>query len=131
MTDVSSLIRPGDDVFYQELAEKRSTVKRFLPTLLQVIRFEANVAARPLLEALQWLHEKPNRDPPTTIVDKAWQRHVLREDGRVDARAFTFCVLDKLRVAIRRRDVFVSPSWRYADPQAGLLTGVEWEASRP
>jgi hypothetical protein len=37
------LIRPGDDVFYQELAEKRSTVKRFLPTLLQVIRLFAEL----------------------------------------------------------------------------------------
>lgn len=34
-------------------------------------------------------------------------------------------------MAIRRRDVFVSPSWRYADPRAGLLTGPEWEAARP
>lgn len=40
-------------------------------------------------------------------------------------------MLDKLRAAIRRRDVFVSPSWRYADPRAGLLAGAEWEAARP
>lgn len=53
LTDVCSLVRPGDDVFYRELAEKRATVKRFLPTLLRVIRFDANAAARPLLEALQ------------------------------------------------------------------------------
>ena len=129
--DVGNLVRPSDDVFYRELAVKHASVKRFLPTLLRVIRFEGNAAAGPLLEALQWLHERPDHDPPTTVVDKAWQRHVLREDGRVDARAFTFCTLDALRVAIRRRDVFVSPSWRYADPQAGLLTGTEWEASRP
>lgn len=131
LIDVSKLVRPGDDVFYQELAQKRATVKRFLPILLRVIRFDANAAARPLLEALQWLHERPDHDPPIVIVDKAWQRHVLREDGRVDERAFTFCALDKLRVAIRRRDVFVSPSWQYADPQAGLLTGTEWEVARP
>ncbi len=51
--------------------------------------------------------------------------------GSVDPRAYTFCVLDGLRKALRRRDVFVSPSWRYADPRAGLLTGPEWEATRP
>ena len=27
--------------------------------------------------------------------------------------------------------MFVSPSWRYADPRAGLLTGAEWETTRP
>jgi hypothetical protein len=36
-----------------------------------------------------------------------------------------------LRTAIRRRDVFVSPSWRYADPRFGLLTGGEWDTARP
>ena len=131
LTDVSNLVRPSEDVFYQELAEKRATVRRFLPILLRVIRFDSNAAARPLLEALQWLHERPDHDPPIAIVYKPWQRHVLREDGRINERAFTFCALDKLRVAMRRRDVFVSPSWRYADPQAGLLTGAEWEAARP
>ena len=129
--DVSALVRPSNDVFYGELTAKYATVKRFLPTLLRVIRFEGNASARPLLDALEWLRERPGDDPPIGIVRKAWQRHVLREDGGADVRAFTFCAIDALRVAIRRRDVFVKPSWRYADPQAGLLTGTEWEASRP
>jgi hypothetical protein len=131
MIDVSMLVRPSNDVFYGELTAKYATVKRFLPTLLRVIQFDGNATAHSLLEALQWLRERPDHNPPTEIVGKAWQRHVMREDGEVDVRAFTFCVLDMLRVAIRRRNVFVKPSWRYADPQAGLLTGTEWEASRP
>jgi TnpA family transposase len=131
LNDVSGLVRPPDDVFFTELAAKQGTVTRFLPALLRVIQFDANPAARPLLQALQWLHQKPDHDPDTTIVDKAWKRHVVGEDGKVNASAFAFCVLDKLRVAIRRRDVFVNPSWRYADPRAGLLAGAEWEAARP
>ena len=131
LADVSGLVRPSDDVFYRELAGKLATVRKFLPTLLRVVRFDANPAAQALLQALQWLHDRPSHDPPMTIVDKAWQRHVVGEDGQVDARAFAFCALDKLRVAIRRRDVFVSPSWRYADPRASLLAGADWEAARP
>jgi hypothetical protein len=131
LVDVTGLVHPPNDVFYRELAGKLATVKRFLPTLLRVIQFDANPAARPLLQALQWLHERPDHDPPVDIVDKAWQRHVLGQDGRIDAPAFAFCALDRLRVAIRRRDVFISPSWRYADPRAGLLCGSEWEATRP
>ena len=64
-------------------------------------------------------------------LSKPWQRHVLLEDGSVDPRAYTFCALDELRTAIRRRDVFVSPSWRYADPRIGLLIGGEWDTARP
>jgi len=131
LVDVSGLVRPPDDVFYRELAGKFAIVRRFLPTLLRVIEFDANPGARPLVQALQWLHDRPAHDPPTDIVDKAWQRHVVGEDGRIDAQAFAFCALDKLRVALRRRDVFVTPSWRYADPRAGLLAGAEWELTRP
>lgn len=75
--------------------------------------------------------KKPANDAPREIVGKAWQRHVLHEDGGVDAHAYTFCVLDELQGALRRRDVFVAPSWRYADPRAGLLDGAEWESTRP
>lgn len=131
LNEVRGLVRPPNDVFYTELEARKATVSRFLPALLRVIRFDANPAAQPLAQALQWLHEKPDHDPPTAIVGKAWQRHVVQHDGRINATAYSFCALDKLRSAIRRRDVFISPSWRYADPRAGLLAGAEWEASRP
>ena len=131
LNGVRGLVRPPNDVFYAELKTRKATVSRFLPTLLRVIRFNANPSAQPLAQALEWLHKKPDYDPPTAIVGKAWQRHVVQDDGRIDATAYSFCTLDKLRSAIRRRDVFISPSWRYADPRAGLLAGTEWEATRP
>jgi TnpA family transposase len=131
LSEVNGLVRPPDDVFYSELEARKATVSRFLPTLLRVIRFDANPAAQPLVQALKWLHEKPDQDPPAAIIGKAWQRHVRQDGGKVNATAYAFCTLDKLRSSIRRRDVFISPSWRYADPRAGLLTGTEWEAARP
>jgi hypothetical protein len=33
----------------------------------------------------------------------------VQKDGRVDIRAYTFCVLGQLQTAIHRRDVFTSP----------------------
>ena len=47
------------------------------------------------------------------------------------AVSYTFCVLDQLRTGLRRRDIFVSPSVRYADPRIGLLEGEVWDAARP
>ena len=131
LNEVRGLVRPPDDVFYGELEARKATVSRFLPTLLRVIRFDANPAAQHLAQALKWLHEKPDHNPPTAIVGKAWKRHVIQDDGRINTTAYSFCALDKLRSAIRRRDVFISPSWRYADPRAGLLDDAEWEAARP
>jgi hypothetical protein len=86
--------------------------------------------------AFDWLRGnlhrgKPTEKAPREIIGLAWQRHVLREDGGVDLRAYTFCLLDQLKTALRRRDVFAKPSWRYADPRENLLAGPEWEAMRP
>lgn len=123
-------------MYYQELDAKYKTVRRFLPALVQHIRFGANAAGEPVVAAVDWLRanqggKKFADDAPREIVSKSWQRHVLGEDGGMDVHAYTFCVLDELQGALRRRDVFVAPSWRYADPRAGLLDGAEWESTRP
>ncbi|MDD1617099.1 MAG: Tn3 family transposase [Methylococcaceae bacterium] len=133
---IDALVRPPDDVYYRELDARYRTLRLFLPTLLRHIQFGASTAGESVSAGFDWLriHElriKPEPPAPQDVITKPWQRYVLRENGSVDPRAYTFCVLDELRKAIRRRDVFISPSWRYADPRAGLLTGQEWETARP
>jgi hypothetical protein len=52
-----------------------------------------------------------------------------RPTGRaVDRDAYVVCVLEQLYRALGRRDVFASPSVRWADPRARLLDGPQWEA---
>jgi len=131
LEDVNALTRPPNDVFYVELQKKQPTVSRFFPKLLRTIQFDSNPAGKPLLNALDWLRHRPDHDPPADIINKAWQRHVKQGDGGTDPAAYTFCALDQLQTALRRRDIFVAPSWRYSDPRAGLLTGPEWGTVRP
>lgn len=138
LESVDALVRPPDDVYYLELNARYRAVRVFLPTLLRHIRFEASPTGEAVVAGFDWLRTQETRAklesptlPPLDVITKPWQRHVLREDGSIDQRAYTFCVLDGLRKALRRRDVFVSPSWRYADPRAGLLAGAEWEDARP
>jgi hypothetical protein len=136
LAGVNAIIRPSDNVYYQELDAKYKMVRRFLPALAEHIHFGANAAGEPFIAAFDWLRtnmmvKKPGSDAPREVISKAWQRHVLREGDAIDFHAYTFCVLSELRTALRRRDVFVAPSWRYADPRAGLLDSAEWEATRP
>ena len=133
---MAALARPPQDVFYQELRARHRRVRLFLPALLAHIRFGANSAGEPILAALDYLrrHELKRAAPesvPQSVVSKRWAPHVFPDAGPVDHRAYTFCVLEQLAPALRRRDLFVSPSWRYADPRVGLLSGNEWEAARP
>ena len=131
LEDVNALTRPPNDVFYLELQKKQATVNRFLPKLLRTIQFDSNPAGEPLLQAFEWLRHRPDHDPPTDIINKAWQRHVKQENGGTDPAAFAFCALDQLQTALCRRNVFAAPSWRYSDPRVGLLTGLEWDTARP
>ena len=133
---VTALIRPAGNVYHRELESKYKTVRRFLPTLVEDVRFGTNVAGQPVVAAIDWLRLNMTRKTPTSpapraVVGKAWHSQVFRDDGAIDLRAYTFCVLDKLQASLKRRDLFVTPSWRYADPRAGLLDGAEWEATRP
>lgn len=128
---VEALVRPPDDVFFQELEARHRTVRSFLPTLLRHVQFSSSLGGDSVVAALSWMKNGATGDPPLEIVTKPWQRYVLDEQGCIRFRAYTFCLLDALQKALRRRDVFVSPSWRYADPRAGLLTGDEWEKTRP
>jgi hypothetical protein len=70
-------------------------------------------------------------DAPSEFIDKAWQKHVFVDKETIDLHAYTFCVLDGLRKAIQRREIFAVPGWQYSDPRTGLLNGLEWEAMRP
>ena len=130
---LSTLVRPPDDVFYTELQTRYRRVRLFLPTLLHQVHFEAAPAGAAVVAALEYLkrREAPARAQdvaPSAVVTTAWRRYVYGANDAVDHRAYTFCVLDQLREALRRRDVFVTPSWRYADPRRNLLAGAEWEA---
>ena len=61
----------------------------------------------------------------------AWARQVRDERGAIDMTGYRLCLLDRLRAAIRRRDIYAATSFRYGDPRKGLLDGQAWEAARP
>jgi TnpA family transposase len=134
LQDIGQLVRPTDDVFYQSLEQQYGRVRRFLPSLLEHIHFAAGQADTPLLDALDYLRLQEDSpaalQAPLTVVPPKWRRHVGEVQSPFEQRAYTFCVLDRLRKALQRRDVFVAPSWRYADPRSGLLEGAQWQATR-
>jgi TnpA family transposase len=135
---VDALARSDDDDHYYEyLRGQYPLVRRFLPTLLQAITFQGAQAGQPVLDALQFLKDLEGRSKvslsaaPRAVIDSAWHRLVIRPNGSLDRRFYTLCVLERLRDGLSRRDIFVSPSERWGDPQAKLLQGKAWEAARP
>ena len=74
---VETLVRPPDDVYYQELAARYRGVRRFLPAVLKHLCFETNPAGELVVEAFKWLGAnepltKPANDAPRA---RRWREH--------------------------------------------------------
>jgi TnpA family transposase len=134
---VATLSREDNDNYFEHLSNHYGQVRRFLPRLLKEIRFEANRAGQPVLEALEFLSRCEEnsktilQDVPRGVVTRPWRQLVERPDGGLDRKFYTFCVLERLHDGLHRRDVFLTRSERWADPRAKLLQGQAWEAARP
>jgi len=87
-----------------------------------------------VLDAVHHLRAAAGRGPapsaPLGFVPMGWKRQVVAPDGSVDTLDYRLCLLESMRSAIRRRDLYAAPSLRYADPRLGLLAGPAWEAAR-
>jgi len=137
MASVDSLVTTPEDRRYQELRPHWRRVRALFSALLQRTTLGATPAGQPLVAALTYLHGVPDwtkarmADAPTEFLPAAWKRHALDSAGRVaDNRAYVFAALESFRSGLKRRDVFVPASVRYADPRQGLLSGEAWNAAR-
>lgn len=134
---IESLARPPEDEYYPEILNRWRTVRLFLPTLLNTIEFQTTKTGQPILDAVAFLKSiegkrKPAmKDAPLAVVNKGWSRWVCPSEGEINRKAYTFCVLEKLVEGLRCRDLFVSPSTHWSNPQAKLLQGKEWDTVRP
>ncbi len=139
MSVVFDLARPDEkDNSYELVLKRWRQIRQFLPLLMETIEWKGTAASQPILEALTFLkslegQKKPDlsKAPLAVVNSKSWQRLIVKETGDIDRRAYTFCVLEQLRTALRRRDVFVTPSQRWRDPRLQLLQGQEWKSSKP
>ncbi len=134
---VGELARPPENKQAPEaLLSRYSSVRQFVPLLLETITPHAADGGRAVLAAWEFLRRiehmttPPMHEAPLRIVTPAWRRLVVRADKSVDRRAYTFCVLQALVAAFKRRDLYVVPGQRWGDPRAQLLTGLAWQAQR-
>lgn len=137
LATIGELARPPEEDHRKELLRRWQTARSFLPDLLATIEFQGTEAAEPILEAFEylksidWNGRKSIDDAPVSVISRGWQRLAVDGGGKVDRKAYSLGVLEALQDALKRRDIYVSVSERYADPRAKLLSGDAWEAARP
>ncbi|WP_405827268.1 Tn3 family transposase [Streptomyces sp. NBC_00105] len=123
------------------LATRYGTVRGFIRLLVDVVDFGAVEAGAPVVKALRQLphliHRKklPAAEVERDLVTGSWQRLVFAapgsEPGLADKAAYSFCVLEHLHRALRRRDVYARSGDRWGDPRAKLLAGDRWQSAQP
>lgn len=133
---VGELARAQGHNYRKELVDSHRRIRFFLPALLRGVHFDAAAAGQETLRAVAFLAEaEGQRSPdmskaPLQIVSRAWRPFVVNSEQKVDRRAYTLCVLDRLQDDLRRRDVFVPASKHWNDPRSKLLAGERWLAEK-
>lgn len=114
LDQINSIVRPPGDLFFTELRAQHRKL-RFVPALLRSLSFGAAPAGQRVLDAVLHLRgddeSHPSASAPLGFVPSGWKRQVKARDGSIDKIAYRLCLLEGLRTAIRRRDLFVSPAY--------------------
>lgn len=143
VVDLGELLPEGTDTAWRkQLIDRYATARRFTSLLAEVIPWGATKAGTPIVEALRELPKVQARRKPgvehidTTLLDGSWRRLVLGNpllapNGIIDSKAWTFCVLENLHTALKRRDVHARGADNWGDPRARLLSGADWQVNRP
>ena len=134
---IRQIAKPNHDKYYDELLEQYNTVRRFLPTLLNTIKFQATKEGKPAQEVMEFLatmegKRQPSfKDAPLDIVNTGWRGAVINAKSKeVDRPGYTLCAMDNLQANLRSRDIFIEQSERWCDPRAKLLKGASWDKNK-
>lgn len=131
---IRQIAKPHHDKYYNELLEQYKTVRRFLPTLLNTIKFQTTKEGKPVQAAIEFLASiEGKRQPslqnaPLDIVNIGWRNIVINAKTKeIDRPGYTLCAMDCLQANMHSRDIHVERSERWCDPRAKLLRGLAWE----
>lgn len=134
---IDILTKPAEqNIEYKELFKHYTSVRRFLPKLLESIHFKASVAGQPALAAWNFLSEVETKtdknkfaNAPTEGISESWKRVVFKGE-RISSCPYTFWVVEKMITGIKNHDIYLKNSDRYNDPRSQLLQESAWVGVR-
>lgn len=136
VTEAEQLSQPEDFDYLPLLGDGFIQLRRYTPTLLEMLDLKAAPAAKDLLEGVETLKgmnlrqaRKVPDDAPTQFVRKRWEGVVQTADG-LDRRFYELCVLSELRNGLRSGDIWVQGSRQFKDFEEYLLPPSRFAAQR-
>ncbi|WP_010648716.1 Tn3 family transposase [Oceanobacillus massiliensis] len=132
--EAKDLSRPSNYDYLDLLEQRFFYLRKYTPMLLKSIEFRSTAAAKPLMQALNTIHEMnesgKRRIPegsPLGFVPKRWEKHVYDENGTINRHYYEMAALTELKNHIRSGDVSVVGSRQHRDIEDYLVTKQEWQ----
>ena len=139
-------MRPEDYNNFDFIEKQYARLRKFLPVAIRILPFTSTLAAKPLLEGIEFLREldaskirKLPADVPMGFVDDGWRRAMVVEapskngrgkDPSINRRLWELCLAEKIQHALRSSDLHVVGSREHRDWTSYLHTEEAWEARR-
>jgi TnpA family transposase len=127
VTEAAQLAQPQTFDHLHLIGEQYSTLRRYTPEFLDVLRLKAAPAALAVLDAIDVVRElnmTGSRKVPdytsVAFVKARWKPLVITDDG-IDRRFYEICVLSELKNALRSGDIWVQGSRQFRDFEEYLL----------
>lgn len=126
------------DYDYLDLIEGRfGYLRKYTPTLLKALEFQATPSAKPIIEAIETIREmntsgkrKMSDDAPVSFVPQRWRNHVIGSDGKINRAYYEMAVLTELRNAVRGGNISIVGSRQHKDFEEYLVSKEEWERAK-
>lgn len=136
ITEASQLAQPESFDHLSLIGEQYSTLRRYTPEFLDVLKLKAAPAAQAVLDAIDVLRQmnatgarKMPDDAPVTFIKARWKPLVITDDG-LDRRFYEICVLSELKNSLRSGDIWVQGSRQFRDFEDYLLPATKFDAMK-
>lgn len=119
VSEAQRLAQPENFDFLHRVIDGYSTIRRYAPEFLNILRIHASSSAESIVKAVDLLRlmnaENSRKIPegaPTDFVKKRWEKLVITKDG-IDRRYYELSVLSELKNALRSGDIWVQGSRQF------------------
>ncbi len=127
VSEASQLAQPESFDHLHLVSEQFSTLRRYTPEFLDVLKLRAAPTAQPVLDAIKVVRgmnadsaRKVPADAPTAFIKPRWKSLVVTDAG-IDRRFYEICALAELKNALRSGDIWVQGSRQFKDFDEYLL----------
>lgn len=127
VTEAGQLAQPESFDHLHLVGEQFSTLRRYTPEFLDVLKLRAAPTAQGVLDAIEVVRamnadsaRKVPVNAPTDFIKPRWKPLVVTEDG-IDRRFYEICALSELKNSLRSGDIWVQGSRQFKDFDEYLL----------